>query len=59
MEDGQSYCTIDIMNNVLTSIEDGTIMKIDLENPNHEYWIGLRNIHCLTLHDNVDLRTDL
>ena len=27
--------------------------------PNHEYWIGLRNIHCLTMRDNVDLMIDL
>ena len=27
--------------------------------PHHEYWIGLRNIHCLTLRDNVDLMIDL
>ena len=26
---------------------------------NHEFWIGLRNLHCLTLRDNVDLLIDL
>ena len=24
-----------------------------------EFWLGLQNIHCLILHDNIDLMIDL
>ena len=34
-------------------------ISLGWKNDKMEFWLGLQNIHCLTLHDNIDTMIDL